>query len=137
MTDVPIRADWSGELSKAFLQTSEWVRQLPQEQQLSTQNLLNEVETIMSARPSPMSPHRLAEWWSGSRTEATWSLLHQAQLDLLGIAPLTLMQQLLEVVLEHCQDLAANDTARIQLVNFISQRMQGPLREEDIQRGRQ
>lgn len=136
MTLIQLHADWSGELSKAFLQTSEWAKQLSEEQQLAIRSLLDEVEKTMNSRPAPLSPHRLVEWWSGSRTEATWSLLHQAQLDLLRIAPLALMQQLLEVVIERCNGLAANDTARMQLSNFISQRMQGPLREEDIQGGR-
>jgi hypothetical protein len=136
MTHVRIHADWSGELSKAFLQTSEWVRQLPEEQQGSTQSLLEEVEKTMSSRPTPLSPHRLVEWWSGSRTEATWSLLHQVQLELLRTAPLALMQQLFEVVIDHCQGLPANDAARIQFINFTSQRPSGPLREEDILGGR-
>jgi hypothetical protein len=132
MTQTRIHADWSGELSKAFLQTSEWVRQLPEGQRESTQTLLDEVETTMSSRPSTFSPHRLAEWWSGSRTEATWSLLHQVQLELLRTAPLALMQQLFEVVIDHCQGLPSNDAARIQFMNFTSQRPAGPLRAEDI-----
>jgi len=134
MTDARRHADWSGELSKAFLQTAEWVRQLPELQRNTTQPLLDGVEKAMSARPTPLSLHRLAEWWSGSRTEATWSLLHQVQLELLRTAPLALMQQLFELVIEHCQGLPVNDAARIQFVNFINQRTAGPLREEDILR---
>lgn len=136
MTDFRSHAKWSGELSKAYLQTSEWVNQLPEDRQPSLRALLDQIEQITKAKPPATSPQRLIEWWSGSRIEATWSLLHQVQLELLATAPLSLMQQLLEVVVEHCQALPANDTARTQLGNFISQRMQGPLRDEDIAGGR-
>jgi hypothetical protein len=136
MSQPRIHADWNGELSKAFLQTSEWVRQFPEDQKISIQLLLGEVEQVMASRPAPFRAHHLVEWWSGSRTEATWSLLHQVQLELLRTAPLALMQQLFEVVMDHCQSLPANDTARIQFLNFISQRPVSPLREEDILGGR-
>jgi hypothetical protein len=134
MNVVTLHADWSGELSKAFLQTSEWVRQLPEGLQATPQALLDEVEKSMNGRPSPLSPHRLGEWWSGSRIEATWTLLHQVQLEILGTAPLALMQQLFEVVTEHGQGLNADDTARVQLADFIA-RMRGPLGDADIIRG--
>lgn len=132
MTDLRSHATWNGELSKAFLQTSEWVNQLPEDQQTPLLALLEQVEHISNARPPVMSPRRFIEWWSGSRIEVVWSLLHQVQLELLATAPLTLMQQLLEVVVEHCQALPTNDSSRTQLANFISQRMQGPLREDDV-----
>ena len=134
LTQPRVHAEWNGELAKAFLQISEWARQLPEVQRSSVQPLLDEVEEVMSSRPSPLSRRRIAEWWSGSRTEATWSLLHQVELELLRTAPLGLMQQLFEVVIDHCQSLPANDAARIQFVNFTIQRTSGPLREEDILR---
>lgn len=134
MNALRLHAEWSGELSKAFLQTSEWVRQLPEAHQSIPQALLDEVEETMKVRPSPFSPHRLGEWWSGSRIEATWSLLHQAQLEILETAPLALMQQLFEVVIEHGQGLNATDSARVQLADFIG-RMRGPLTDADIIRG--
>lgn len=73
----------------------------------------------------------MKEWWTGSRIEESWGLLHQIQLELLATAPLPLMQELLEVVIEHCETLPTNDTARTQLIDFVG-RMQGPLTEADL-----
>jgi len=65
-----------------------------------------------------MSWRRFNEWGTGSRTELCWSLMHEIQLMLLGIATLPLMQDLLEVVVKHSQILPTNDTARFRLIDF-------------------
>lgn len=136
MVSINMHTDWNGELSKSYLQTSEQVRSLPENKQPALRALLDEVEHIAESRPRTMSLRRLNEWWTGTRFEASWNLLHQVQLELLATAPLPLMQELFEIVLEHGQTLPANDPARTQLVNFINEWKPGPLRDEDIQGGR-
>jgi len=136
MVSIKMHTEWNGELSKAYLETSEQVRLLPESKQPELRALLDEVDRIAKSRPPVLSLRRLNEWWTGTHIEASWNLLHQVQLELLATAHLPQMQELFEIVIEHGETLPVKDPARIQLVNFINELKSGSLKDHDIEGGR-
>jgi hypothetical protein len=72
------------------------------------------------------------EWWSGKRLDVIWSRIHFAQLQLLAVAPLPVMRDLFEIVVEHSETLSATDTARLRLIDLIKNQVVGSLSDENI-----
>ena len=131
MASMRPQAGWNSELAKLFLQTTEQVRRLPHEDQTPILALLEQVEQTVTKSSRPFGWHRLYDWWTGGRSELTWSLIHEAQVQLIAVAPSSVLQDLLEIAIDHAQTLPPEDTARERLTQFISS-LKGPLSSADL-----
>ena len=72
-------------------------------------------------QPTIMVGQRLVEWWSGSRVETCWSLLHEAESRLVAISaggrPFAVA---MESALAHVQRLDSDDPIRKRLENLAN-----------------
>jgi hypothetical protein len=132
MASFHTSVNWNAEVSKALLELNERVAHIDEDRRRQLHILIGEIESLASQRPQLFGWSRLREWWTGGRLDLLWSLIHEAQLQLLAVAPISVMRDLLEIVVEHSENLPPNDTARLRLIDFIKNRMKGPLSHEDI-----
>jgi len=119
MALVRPQAVWVNELSKHLLETREHLHQLDPSDQAAVCALLDQCQCLIDSRPPLKSGPRLVQWWTGSRIEHAWALLHQADLELVDHAPSGLLGELLEVALQHGAILPADDPARIRLSKAV------------------
>jgi|GEM_PF-4838003 len=124
--------DWNAEVSRALLELKERVAFLDEDGQRHFQILVEEIEELSHLRPRLFRWTRVNEWWSGKRLDLIWSRIHFAQLQLLAVAPLPVMRDLFEIVVEHCETLSVTDTARLRLIDLIQHRVIGSLSDENI-----
>jgi len=109
---------WNNEVAKHLLEVRERAQQVPEEHRQSIAALLTQVEHL-TKRPSFWGWQRLSEWWSGVRIEEIWAQLHQADLELVDVAPAPLFHELLELAVEHAEALPSEDTARLRLAEYV------------------
>jgi len=125
-------SDWNAEVSKALLELKGRVAFLDEDGRRHFQILVDEIANLSVQRPRLFRWSRVNEWWSGKRLDVIWSRIHFAQLQLLAVAPLPVMRDLFEIVVEHSETLSATDTARLRLIDLIKNQVVGSLSDENI-----
>jgi hypothetical protein len=84
-------------------------------------DLLDHVEQIATSSPRLWSGKRLVEWWTGSRVETCWSLLHQAELRLVAISNHgRAFAVAMESALAHAKRLEPDDPVRTRLEDLAT-----------------
>jgi hypothetical protein len=94
-------------------------RRLPRStERVEIEDLLLRADEVARVKDRRFSPNRLRNWWTGSRIEGTWKILHQADLLLVRAAPPELLEDLLEYALALATSLPPTDPARIRLARL-------------------
>jgi hypothetical protein len=81
--------------------------------------LVDSAIDLIEGRPRSVDFRWWTEWWTGSRIEMVWNRLHQAESELLAVAPPQLLDVLLEEAVAAAASLPAEDPARLRLAALV------------------